>query len=122
MDVFDYCELRKHLDDLHKPDSRRNDLCSRDLCAKRITDELVCTACYDKGYPVGMILTRSVDGIPRELQAVEVVGNGYKELQPLLSAALSHTHQRAGIPFNSDPGFFWPVEWTSEAGTQQFIE
>jgi len=70
--------------------------------------------CYENGYPASMLLSRSGGCTPHELQAMEVIGAGYKELRELLSAALAHTHSRAGVPYDNDPRFFWSMEWSAE--------
>ncbi len=113
LDIFDYCDIRKYMVDLDKANRPPNGLCN-DIAHRRITVGLVCTTYYEQFRPVSLVITRTFKGLPKQLQAVEVSDAGYKELQPLLTAALSHTHQRAGITFDSEPNFFWPAEWTDE--------
>jgi len=113
LDIFDYCDIRKYMADLDKAIRPRSGLCY-DIVHKQITEGLVCTTYYEQWRPVSLVITRAFKGLPKQLQAVDISGTGYKKLRALMCAALAHVHTVAGVPYENDPDFFWPPEWTDE--------
>ena len=113
MDILDVSDLRVYLSDIHDVNCRRWDICYRELITRRVTADLICTSTYEQGFPTEMLLTRTFTGIPAKAQSVQVIGEGYKELQPLLNAAQSHAHADAGVPYDNNPRFIWTMDWTA---------